>query len=525
MEVERVLALRAGRIRTLDAVRPEVECLAVRAGRVAAIGSLEEVRAEVGDPDEWLDVRPATVVPGFCDAHIHLIEWALGRRTPDLGDSGSMVEVLRRVRRAASSAPAAGWLEFKGWDPAWRRQADLTDLDEASQGRAVVLVGHDLHSGWLNSEAMIRLGFAGGRDDPAGGRVERDAAGRPTGVLFERALDCYYEGRPRPAAAERRAALLEGQAALHRLGVTAVHSVEAPESFQVVEEVERSGDLRLRILHHFPQRFLDSLIECGIASGFGSEWLRVGGIKYFSDGALGSRTAWMLEPYEDGEERGLLRVQPDELAADVGRARRAGLAATVHAIGDAAVRMVLDVLEQAGSAGLAIPHRIEHLQCVHPDDLGRAARAGIVASMQPSHLLTDIPLAEERWGPERCRWTMALRSLLDAGTVLAFGSDAPVEQADPREGLFGAMARRQRAGHPEGGWYPEERLDGHEALRAYTEGPALAAGQADGQGRLSPGFRADFAAWQVDPVRAEPEELLSAGTVATVVGGELVYHE
>jgi predicted amidohydrolase YtcJ len=523
MTRERLLAVRAGLIRTLDSERPEVECLAVRAGRIAAIGSEDEIGSLVGGGGEWLDLRPATVVPGLTDSHIHLIEWALGRTAPDLSGAGAMVEVLASVRRAADSAPPEAWLEFKGWDPALRPQAGLADLDAASQGRAVALVAHDLHSGWLNTEAMRRLGILEDRSDPPGGTLERDPDGRPTGLLQERALDRWYEGRPRPSDADRKAALLQGQAALHRVGVTAVHSVEAPDSFRVLEGLELAGQLDLRVLHHFPQRFIDTLIECGIASGFGSERLRVGGIKYFSDGALGSRTAWMLEPYEDSEGCGIRRLEPEELGSEVERARVAGLAATVHAIGDGAVRMVLDTLERAGSDGLAIPHRIEHLQCVQRSDIERAARSGIVASMQPSHLLTDIRLAEERWGPERCRGTMALRSLLAAGTVLAFGSDAPVEEADPRECFYAALARRDRSGYPSDGWFPDERLTGLEVLRAFTEGPAVAAGDADRRGRLSPGYHADFCAWDVDPATLEAEQILSGKVVATVIGGELVY--
>ncbi len=370
---------------------------------------------------------------------------------------------------------------------------------------------------------MRRLGIGPGRADPPGGALERDDEGRPTGVLQERALDWWYHNRPRPTQSERRAALLEGQSTLQRLGVTMVHSVEGPEAFHLLEGLERSNELRLRVLHHMPQRVLDSLIACGIASGFGSEWLRIGGIKYFTDGALGSRTAWMLEPYEDGDGHGIRRLAPDELRHDVARAAAAGLAATVHAIGDAAVRMTLDVLEEVGDEGVALPHRIEHLQCVHPDDLGRAARAGIVASMQPSHLLTDIPLAERRWGPARSRHTLPLASLAAKGTVLAFGSDAPVEAPDPREGFYGAIARRDRDGYPQAGWFPEERLTGAEVLRAYTAGAAIAAGWAGCCGRLAPGAWADLVAWDVDLVTAEADRLQSAEVVATIVGGELVY--
>ena len=523
MSAEPVVAVRAGLIRTLDPEHPQVECLAARGDRVEAVGSKEEIDSLVGGSAVWLDLRPAVIVPGLTDSHVHLIEWATGRSGPDLAGAESMAEALERIELVAGGAPADTWLEFKGWNPVWRRQAELADLDAASKGRAVALIAHDLHQGWLNSEALRRLEIVPERADPPGGLVRRDQDGSPDGVLMERALDWWYQGRPRASESDRGTAFLEGQAALHRWGITSVHSVEAPESFRILEDLERAGELRLRILHHMPQRFIDSLIECGIVSGFGNDWLRVGGIKYFTDGALGSCTAWMLEPYIDSDDCGIRRLEPEEFSHDVQRAARAGLAATVHAIGDAAVRMTLDTLEAAGARGLAMPHRIEHLQCVHPDDLSRAGRLGVVASMQPSHLLTDIPLAGPRWGPERSRWTLPLRSLLGAGTILAFGSDAPVEEPDPREGFYSAIARQDRGGHPSDGWYPEERIGGLDVLKAYTEGPAYAAGDLNRRGRLSPGYYCDFAAWDVDPVTAEPERMLSAQVAATVVGGELVF--
>lgn len=525
MSTERTVAVRGGLIRTMDTELPKVECLAVRNGRVEAIGSTQEVEALVGKSAEWLDLRPAVIVPGLTDSHIHLVEWALGLAAPDLSGASSMAEALAHVESITKGVPLEGWVEFKGWKPDWRRDAELPDLDRASGGRAVALVAHDLHSAWLNSEALRRLEVAPGRADPQGGSVERDAEGRPTGVLKERALDWWYEGRPKPSVSERRAAVREGQAVLHRLGITAIQSVEAPESFQVVDDLERGGELRLRVLHHWPQRYLSALIECGIRSGFGNQWLRVGGIKYFTDGALGSRTAYMLEPYEGSGDRGMLRMQAEELSHDVERAAQAGLAATVHAIGDAAVRMTLDVLEGAGQVGLRIPHRVEHLQCVHREDFGRAAQLGVVASMQPSHLLTDIRLAEEHWGAERCRGTMVLRTLRSLGTTLAFGSDAPVEAPDPREGFYAAVARRDRAGYPADGWNPEERLTGAEVLEAYTLGPARAAGESGRRGRLAPGYLADFAAWDIDLAIADPEQLCTANVVATVVDGEVVYRD
>ena len=519
---ERILAIRANRVYTLDESRPEAECIAVRDGRVALAGSVEEVDAAFAGRIERLDLRPATVTPGLTDSHIHLTEWALGRSRPDLSTAGSMDEALSLIALVASAATDDAWLEFRGWNPVWREQAGLTDLDSAGRGRPVVLIAHDMHSGWLNSEAMRRLNVAAGREDPPGGEIERDDSGAPTGVLRERALDWWYEGRPKASERARRAATLEGQWHLHQLGITALHSVEAPIAFAAVESLARNGELRLRVLHHFPQRFLDHLLECRIPSGLGDDWLRIGGIKYFSDGALGSMTAWMLDPYEGSASRGVRRLSPEELRRDVCRAREAGLAAAVHAIGDAAVRMTLDAIEAAGSEGLAIPHRIEHLQCVHDDDEARPAHLRVVASMQPSHMLTDIPLAEARWGP-RTRRAFALRSLIDAGTVMAFGSDAPVESPDPREGFFAARARQDRSGDPAGGWYPQERIGGMEVLMGYTVGPAIAAGDAEQRGRLAPGCHADLVAWDIDLVTAEPQRILEARALATLVGGEIVY--
>lgn len=522
MEPDGLWAVRAGLIRTLDPGRPEAEALAIRGGKIVAVGTAADIEPRVGG-GEWLDLRPAVVLPGLGDSHIHLIEWALGRGKPDLSDCDSMSEALELVAKLSRTVPEEDWLEFKGWNPDWREQCELADLDAAAAGRAVVLVAHDLHSGWLSSPAMVRLGVTPDRSDPPGGTLERDAQGIPTGVVKEKALNWWYEGRPQPGASERRQALRQAQAALHRLGVTAVHTVEGPESFRIVEDLERAGELRLRVLHHMPQRFLSSLIECGVTSGFGGPRLKIGGIKMFTDGALGSRTAWMLEPYVGSDDCGIRRLEPDEFQHDVERAATAGLSSTVHAIGDAAVRMTLDALERVSVDSLIIPHRIEHLQCVHPDDLPRAARAGIVASMQPSHLLTDLPLVESAWGTERARGTFAFRSLLRAGTLVAFGSDAPVEAADPREGFYAAVSRRDRSGQPSAGWHPEEQLDGATVLEAYTVGPAIAAGDSHRRGRLVPGFDADFAAWNTDLAAAEPERLLSASVVATVMGGELVH--
>jgi predicted amidohydrolase YtcJ len=345
--------------------------------------------------------------------------------------------------------------------------------------------------------------------------------GDPSGVLLEKAMTLAERRLPPESPAERRGALLDAQRELHRLGLTGVHSVEVTglEDFSALADEDR---LRLRVLQAIPLPRLSAAIETGVRSGFGGEWLRIGGVKMFLDGALGSRTAWLREPYVGGDGCGIQTLEAEEFRHHATRASRAGIASTVHAIGDAAVELALGVLSSAAPPP-AIPHRIEHLQLCPPDLWARAGRSGIVASMQPVHLMTDIPAAECHWGHERSRGAYAFAEVMRAGMTLAFGSDVPVETVDPRPGLFAAVTRVGWDGKPEGGWYPEHALDAETALRAYTEGPAHAAGASAWQGRLLPGYVADLAAWDRDPLACAPDELRTMTCVATLVRGEAVH--
>jgi predicted amidohydrolase YtcJ len=286
------------------------------------------------------------------------------------------------------------------------------------------------------------------------------------------------------------------------------------------DHLEASDALRLRVLFHPPVTSLDALVRRGIRSGAGSAWLRIGGVKLFLDGSLGSRTAWMLEPYQGSRDRGMPITSGDEAARAMRAAAGAGIASTVHAIGDAAVRRALDLM--APLPRVAIPHRIEHFQCVDEADLDRAAAAGLVVSMQPAHLLTDIPLVERHWGG-RGRGAYAFGSLRRHRTPMVFGSDVPVASIDPREGLFAALERRSTAGSPAEGWRPEEKLSFDEAVRAYTVGAAHAGGR-ERAGTLAPGQEADLVAWDFDPAveRGAGDAARAGSARLTVVGGEVV---
>ena len=315
----------------------------------------------------------------------------------------------------------------------------------------------------------------------------------------------------------------EAQAEAHRLGVTGIHDVEDERAWGSFRRLEQAGELRLRVLFHPPVAALPDLIRRGQRSGAGSAWLGMGGVKLFLDGSLGSRTAWMLEPYEGSRDRGMPVASEREAAEAMRAAAEHGIAVTAHAIGDAAVRRALDLLEKLPRA--ALPHRIEHFQCVHPDDLARAARIGIVASMQPAHLLTDIPLVDRHWGG-RGRGAYAFRSLLRAGTAMVFGSDVPVASIDPRAGVYAALERKGFDGAPGPGWRPEEKIGFEDVVRGYTTAPARASGTSRRLGALKPGAAADLVAWAVDPAfeRGDGEAFRAGSAELTVVGGRVVMH-
>jgi predicted amidohydrolase YtcJ len=504
---------------------PPVSALLVRGGRVAAAGTEAEVRAAALPGARVESLGDATVTPGFTDAHVHLTTWALARRRVELHDARTLDEGVARVAAAARSG--SGWIRGLGWDVhRWGGLPTREALDRVAPDRPVYLESHDIHAAWLNSAALRACGIDASTPDPEGGTIVRDrATGEPTGVLLEHAKRLSAPFLPVPTRDEVRDALLDAQREAHRLGITGVHSVEQPTGLADFRDLEERGLLRLRVLQAVGLDFLEDAVRLGVRSGFGGEWIRIGGVKMFLDGALGSRTALLREPYEGtADDRGIETLPLADFRDAALRAAEAGIASTVHAIGDAAVERALGVLGAAPRVA-AMPHRIEHLQLCPPELWDAVARSGIVASMQPVHLLSDVLPAERHWGHARSRGAYAFAPLLRAGMTLAFGSDVPVETIDPRPGLFAATERVSWDGEPAGGWYPEHRLTAEEAVRGYTEGPALAAGEADRRGRLLPGYDADLVAWDTDPLGARPEELRTMRCLLTMVGGEVVHRE
>ena len=519
-----MLLVLAGRIHTLTGPAHAPGALLVRRGRILEVGAPDTVRSHVGGA-AVLDLGDATLTPALTDAHLHLLEWALARTEVDLAGTRSPDEAARLVASAATTAQE--WVRGGGWNPhAWGGSPTRHALDAHLPGRPVALRSHDMHALWVSSESLRRAGVTSGTADPPGGRIERDADGAPTGLLFENATRLVLDRIPAPAESEMQAAVLEAQRELHSFGIAAVHSMEMPgatfHSLRVLESLRAADLLRVRVLQHLPHTVLDAAVALGVRSGMGDPWLRVGALKLFMDGALGSRTAWLRAPYEGSDDTGIRLLDADELAAYAQRAAAAGLALAVHAIGDAAVDTAVEVLAAGGPARTGLPHRIEHVQLCPPDRFADFARAGIVCSMQPAHLTTDWRPADRHWGA-RARHAYAFGSLLAHGATLAFGSDGPVEAVDPRLGFLAATARQDAAGEPAGGWHAAEALSMDQTLRAYTHGPAAAAGMTGRQGVLAAGADADFAAWHQDPLALAGRALLELRCVATMVGGEVVW--
>jgi predicted amidohydrolase YtcJ len=495
--------------------------------RIAAVGDYRDLRPRAVDVVEF---EGTTITPGLTDAHIHVTEWALARREVDLTAASSAAEAARTVRERGRK-DAGGWIRGRGWDAhRWNAGPHRALLDEVLPDVPVALQSHDMHSLWANSAALARAAVSASTADPPGGRIERDDAGEPTGVMRENATQLIIGCLPVPDFDPVCDAVLEAQDELHSMGITGVHSlpglyVPEPDPLSVLESLRARDRLRLRVLQHLPVQFLDEAIRLGLRSGFGGDWIRIGGVKMFLDGALGSRTAWMRRPYETAQDCGMRVLPAEDFRAAVARAAAHGLATTVHAIGDAAVELAMQVLADPAVRVHALPHRIEHVQCLPAGEelhalVARLVAQSVTCSMQPAHLISDWRAADRHWGSDRSRWTYAIGYLSSLGAVLAFGSDAPVEPADPRLGLFAATRRTDLHDEPAGAWQPAERIRMEEALRGYTFGPALAAGRHADEGAIVPGAFADLVAWHTDPLTVDDPRTLECA--ATIVGGELV---
>ncbi len=516
-----------GNIHTLDQRESVVEALVEENGFIVATGSNEEARAVVGRGAREVDLQGLTVVPGLTDSHTHFLVFSLGLERVRLEGVTRLAEALERVREAAGHTPEGRWILGGGFNvDTWEggRFPTRHDLDSVCAGHPVALTSFDCHTLWVNSLALKTCGITRETRVPEGGRIDTDPDGEPVGIIGENAMKLIERHIPKPTADEAEQAILSGIKVAHRLGLAGVHVMEGSDSLAAFQRLAMRGALSLRVCAFIPAESLEDAVELGVRSGFGGDYLRIGGLKLFTDGSLNSRTADMIEPYEGTDYRGIAAISPEELERVVGRALDSGISVAVHAIGDRANRKTLDVLSRhaARSRELGLRNRIEHAQLLHPDDLRRFSETGTIASVQPVHATSDRYVADRLWG-RRSRYAYAFKSLLDSGAVLAFGSDAPVETIDPLRGIYAAVVRKRESEPGSQPWYPEERITIAQAVRAYTTGAAHASYAEGRQGSIERGKVADFAVLSENIFSGEAEKVLSTRIMLNVVGGRAVY--
>jgi len=527
------LVLHNAQIYTVDEDQPEAEALAVRDGRLLMVGSNEDVGSAYPDARR-VDAGGRTVVPGLIDAHAHLMGLGQSRLQANLVGTPSVTAILDSLRDHAQKLPDDAWLQGRGWDQNdWETTAFPTrqDLDGAFPDRPVALERIDGHATWVNTaaiEATVGLDSLAAMDDPAGGSIRRTEDGTPTGVFIDAASDIVRSQIPEPSDAELDRALEAALTATARNGLTGVHDAGASRS--TIERYQRFIDdgrfpLRLYAMIDGRGETFDYFCENGPIRDYGGR-LSVRSVKFFMDGALGSRGAALLDPYsDDPDNRGLLLKKPDTFRQDVLTSMRCGFQVNTHAIGDRANRLVLDAYENAiDSLGAgAGRHRVEHAQILHPNDLPRFADLDVIASVQPTHATSDMPWADERLGDKRLQTSYAWKSLIDSGAQAAFGSDFPVEDVNPLEGIYAAVTRQDADGNPEGGWMPSEKVSRERALQGFTLDAAYAAFQEEDLGSLEAGKRADFVVLSKDILEIPAPEILETDVVATYIGGEAVF--
>lgn len=521
-----------GRFRTLNTSTPYASAVAIQDGKIVAVGNDAEILAIGRSASSPENLEGRTVWPGLTDAHIHLEYYAAALDYVNC-ETPTMQESVKRVADKARVTPPGRWIRGHGWNQnLWPEGfGTALDLDDAAPEQPVYLTAKSWHAAWVNSAALNLAGINGETPDPQGGVIQRDIHGQPTGVLLESAMALVERHIPEISPEEAGQKILKAQSNLWQFGLTGVHDFDGSRCFSALQTLQARDQLKLRVVKGIPVAELQHAAQLGLRSGFGNDFLRIGSVKCFSDGALGPHTAAMLEPYEgDPDNMGALLLTEEEIVAIGRQAIQSGLSLAIHAIGDRANRTVLNAFAHIRSiekqAGLPpLRHRIEHVQILHPQDYTRLAALGIIASVQPIHATSDMKMADQFWG-KRSVGAYAFHTLASNGTAMAFGSDAPVESPNPFLGLHAAVTRRRADGEPGlNGWYPEQRLTLAEALARFTLGPAYASCQEKRLGRISPGYLADLIVLERDPFTIPAEEIWTVKPVATMVGGEWVWEK
>jgi predicted amidohydrolase YtcJ len=535
------LILTHGEIWTENPRQPEVEAVAIAGNRIIALGDNAAIAALAGPHAAVIDLKGRRVVPGFNDAHVHFYMGGEGLTSVQLHDSSSPDEFWQKIAAFARTAPKGEWIVNGNWDHERWTPANLPThqlIDDVTPDNPVFVNRSDGHMCLANAVAMKLAGVDKNTKDVPGGVIVRDTHGNPTGIFKDAAKTLIEHAQPHPSMERILSAIKAAQKYASENGVTSVQDmgvftaqgvdtmVEVIKGYQILE---RRGELNVRISTHIPLQDWKRDASAGIMADFGDEKVQVGALKSFADGSLGSTTAWFFEPYTDAPNTSGIPsaelLHPEEQYAHMRDADKAGLQICVHAIGDRANKTILDSFERLEKENGVRDRRlrIEHAQHLRPADILRFAQLKVIASVQPYHAIDDGRWADKRIGPERVKTTYAFRSLLDAGTVLAFGSDWFVAPMSPLMGIYAATTRRTLDGkHPEG-WVPEQKISVAEAVHAYTVGSAFASLEENRKGSLEPGKLADLAVLSDDIFHIDPAGIQSAKVDMTIFDGKVIF--
>jgi predicted amidohydrolase YtcJ len=501
----------------LDSARSSAEAIALLKERIVAVGSNEEISRLMGDGTTAIDLKGATVLPGFVDCHIHLIDYGLSLKNLDLRDVTSIDEMRKQVSEKSRDRP--GWILGRGWDQerfVERKYPSKQDLDEVSPDKPVLLWRVCGHICVVNSLALKEAGIGAHTSDPEGGLIDRDANGEPTGILRENAVDLVQKAIPSPTKEDYEEAALAACQKASEAGLTTVHCIVSSQlQLSALLKLKAEGRLPLRFYVLIPAEQLNMAKQLGLRTGFGDEWVRIGGIKIISDGSLGARTAALEAPYSDDPlNRGVMIYSQEELDKIISEAHRYDFQIAAHAIGDRAIRMVLESFGKAVKwmSKKDLRHRIEHVSVLSPDLIRKLAESGVIASVQPRFVVSDF-WVEKRLGAKRAEFTYPFMTLLRSGALVVAGSDCPVEPLTPLSGIAAAVHR------PES----EEALTVEDAIALYTRNASYASFEEDVKGTIAPGKCGDLVVLEKDPRKVPKSAIAQIRILMTMVGGKVVY--
>jgi len=521
-------------VHTMDPAHPTAEAVAIYGNRIVAIGSSKDIKKLAGSGTRTIDAKKQLVLPGFNDAHTHFLTGGFQLASVNLRDAASQQEFASTIRAFAAKLPKGQWVTGGDWDHERWPDAKLPTkelIDSFTPETPVFVNRLDSHMALANSAALRLAGVTRQTIDPPGGVIVRDKNGEPTGILKDAAMNFVFKVKPPASFDEKLAAARAATNHAARLGVTSIQDMSAGTDVGVYQALLDRGELKTRVYAVAPLPAWERLARTGVRAHFGSEMLRVGGLKGFADGSLGSTTALFYEPYKD--EPGTSGIAGDEMYPDgamlerVEGADRAGLQILIHAIGDRANDLILTIYEQVERENGPRDRRfrIEHAQHLRPQDIPRFGRDKVIASMQPYHAIDDGRWAEKRIGKERAKTTYPFRSLLDSGATLAFGTDWTVAPLNPMLTIYAAVTRRTLDGKNSKGWVPEQKISVEETVRAYTYGSAYAEFQENVKGTITAGKLADLVILSRDIFKIDPKEIENVKVVLTMVDGKVVYEE